>query len=90
MSIVTFFRVAGDVNANASANVERRCIHCGNEVIFLMTKEQYNKWIVENNYVQDVFPHVDKEVREWMISGTHPQCWNEMFPPEEDDEEYYS
>jgi hypothetical protein len=29
--------------------------------------------------VQDAFPDLDKALREQMTSGTHPQCWTEMF-----------
>jgi hypothetical protein len=49
-----------------------------------MTKQQYNKWQVRGLYIQDVFPHLDKDIREWMISGTHPACWNQVFGEEED------
>lgn len=29
--------------------------------------------------IQDCFPDLDKALREQIISGTHPQCWTEMF-----------
>jgi hypothetical protein len=31
-----------------------------------------------------------KEEREFMISGTHPDCWNEMFKDTDEDEIDYS
>jgi hypothetical protein len=29
--------------------------------------------------IQDVFPELNADEREFMISGTHPACWDEMF-----------
>lgn len=29
--------------------------------------------------IQDCFPDLDKALREQIISGTHPECWREMF-----------
>jgi hypothetical protein len=85
MTNVIYYRVAGDENVHCPDNVHRVCIHCEGETFFLMTKEQYDKWQVRRLYIQDVFPQLDKDVREWMISGTHPACWKEVFG-EEDDE----
>lgn len=28
--------------------------------------------------VQEAFPDLDVSIREQMISGTHPKCWNAM------------
>lgn len=33
------------------------------------------------------FPSLSADEREMLISGVCPQCWDEMFPPEEDEEE---
>jgi hypothetical protein len=29
--------------------------------------------------VQEAFPDMDTELREQIISGTHPKCWNEAY-----------
>ena len=86
MNTATYIRVAADPNLNAPASVQKFCIHCENETIFLMSTEEYNKWKIRNLFVQEVFPHLDKEVREWMISGTHPECWKQVFGDEEDED----
>lgn len=62
--------------------VTRTCLHCHKDTTFGMTQEQYNLWAVEHNYVQDVFRHVNAQIREIIISGTHPECWNEIFTEE--------
>ena len=79
MTEVTYFRVAGDPNVEAPAHVHKTCLHCNNEVYFLMTQDQYDRWKVKRDFVQHVFPHLDLEIREWMISGTHPECWQQLF-----------
>jgi hypothetical protein len=59
--------------------IVKSCMHCGKDTFIKITEEQYNRWINNREYVQDIFPQLDKEQREQMISGTHPKCWNEMF-----------
>ena len=48
-----------------------------------MTQDQYDRWAKNLEYAQDVFPDTAPDIREWMISGTHPKCWDEMFPEED-------
>lgn len=43
--------------------------------------EDSAKWM-EGSNIQDCFPYLDVGVREFMISGTTPKEWDEMFPPE--------
>lgn len=83
MTNVTYYRVAGDPDAQATSFIQKICIHCDDQVFFLMTQDQYDQWVIDKKYIQDVFPHLDRDIREWMISGTHPKCWDEMFPEED-------
>lgn len=85
MNPPTYIRVAADPHLAAPATVRRVCIHCEDETNFMMSTEEYNKWQIRNLYVQDVFPHLDKDVREWMVSGTHPACWDQVFGEDEED-----
>lgn len=57
----------------------KECIHCGKETEFSVTKDEYQRLFIDNEYVQSVFPNLSNEEREVMISGTHPECWKEMF-----------
>jgi len=79
VSVVTFYRVAGNPNVSAPAHVFRSCVVCSNEVVFLMTQDQYDRWQKNKEYVQDVFSHIEPDIHEWMISGTHPDCWNQLM-----------
>jgi hypothetical protein len=36
--------------------------------------------------VQALFPQLSAAEREILMTGTHPACWNEMFPPDEEDD----
>ena len=57
----------------------KQCIHCGGKTAFTISQDQYEAWITNNGYAQDVFPELTNEEREVLISGTHPDCWNQMF-----------
>lgn len=55
------------------------CIHCGEKTEHVVTANEYERLFINNEFVKDVFPHLDHEEREVLISGTHPKCWKEMF-----------
>jgi hypothetical protein len=57
----------------------RKCFHCQEESKFRISYGEYEALFIHEQYVQDVYPLMSKESREFMISGTHPDCWNEMF-----------
>jgi hypothetical protein len=67
--------------------VKKHCSWCGETVHIDMSIDQYNAYANKTSYVQDIFPHVSKENREMLISGTHPHCWNEMFAELDEEEE---
>lgn len=37
--------------------------------------------------IQDALPERDADFRELVKTGTHPECWDTMFPEEEDDDD---
>lgn len=57
--------------------VTRPCVVCGKKSIIQITEEEAEK--LKTSFVQDVFPHFDEGTRELFISGTHPECWDELF-----------
>lgn len=63
----------------------RVCIMCEEESWFRITEKEYDAWITQDGYIQDVFPHLSNENREVMISGTHPECWKAMFSYEDEE-----
>ena len=47
----------------------------------------YKAWCNKEILVQDAFPHMSKEEREVLMTGTHPDCWNIMWAGFDDEEE---
>jgi hypothetical protein len=58
-----------------------------NKVTLKMTEEQYSKWHNKRSLIQDVLPHLDKDEREFLMTGYTPQYWEAMFLPEKDEED---
>jgi hypothetical protein len=81
----TVIRVSGD-NSLANHSYTKTCLYCGDDIIFMMTEEQYKSWKINSNYIQYVFPHLDSSTRESMISGTHPWCWDQIFLDEDEEQ----
>ena len=65
----------------------RRCLHCGEHGYLELPTEGIAKY-EGGAFVQDAFPDLDKALREQIISGTHPKCWDEMFAPLNDLDDY--
>jgi len=56
------------------------CVVCGriHEPVVL-DAEKYYRWKEDGECIQDVFPEMTKDQREILISGTCPECWDELF-----------
>ncbi len=63
------------------------CLGCGLTAWFTMTEEQ-QRFLQQGVHVQTVFPNWSPEDREMLISGTCPDCWEEMWAEEEDEDWY--
>ena len=44
-----------------------------------VTIDKYYAWKNRKELIQDVFPELTKEEREFMISGKTPEEWNALF-----------
>jgi len=66
------------------------CFHCGTENIITIDKDDYVSWKVKGSFVQNVFPWLTMDQRELLVSGTHPHCWEEMFPELDEEDSYLS
>jgi hypothetical protein len=47
--------------------------------------EEYNDWI-SGQLIQVALPKLSEADREILVSGTHNECWQKAFPPEDDEE----
>ena len=61
------------------------CPGCGESTWFTVTDEQFAR-IEAGEHIQRVLPHFSAEDREMLISGTCPDCWEEMYAEDEEEE----
>jgi hypothetical protein len=66
------------------------CVVCGKTSILEVDADALRMWQAGAS-IQVAMPHVPAPQREMLINGTHPACFDVLFPPdepEEDDDEY--
>jgi hypothetical protein len=51
-----------------------------------ITEEQMFNWKHKGMLIQLAMPNLSPDEREFLISGTTPEDWDKMFPPEEEEE----
>lgn len=61
-----------------------KCPWCGKEYEFNVTNEQYEKYITGQSLIQNIFPEIEPELRELLISEMCPDCWNKFIPCDEE------
>ena len=58
--------------------IYRKCIECGDVKYIEVESEKLKR--LDTEKVQDVFPELSCEVREFFfVDGICPKCWDEMF-----------
>lgn len=55
------------------------CPVCGKRSEVEVDEQAARKW-ASGMLAQDAFPEMSKDTRELLITGTHPKCWDELFP----------
>jgi hypothetical protein len=60
------------------------CVACEKGREMIVKTSHYNDWL-KGAMAQHAFPYLSDEHREMLISGMCPDCWNETFPPEQDE-----
>jgi hypothetical protein len=64
--------------------IRNTCLHCREENRIYVEPNDYLDWLSRARFVQDIWPTLSQQHRELIISGSHPECWNEMFPDEDE------
>lgn len=59
--------------------VNTKCPQCGKISTLEMTEEQYRQYKSGDSYIQDIFPNWSPAIREMLITGICPDCWNKIF-----------
>lgn len=44
-----------------------------------ITPEQYQAWLSSKEPIQNVFPHVSPDDREFLLTGSTPEEWDKVF-----------
>lgn len=58
------------------------CMLCGTPSTFMLEGNDLDKYR-DGALIQDAFPYLSAEDRETIMSGTHPDCWNKLYPEED-------
>lgn len=61
----------------------KECIHCGQTGTVMVDEEKYREFKQTPSHlrrlIQDIFPDHSKGEREQLMTGVHPECFEEMF-----------
>lgn len=60
------------------------CIMCGRTSELEVSEEGFIKW-QGGAFIQHAFPDLTADEREMLITGTHPDCFDELAPPDDED-----
>lgn len=52
-----------------------------------ITQEEWDKFLKSNSLIQRAFPNLTPDQREFLISGTTPDEWDEMFGDDDEEED---
>ena len=64
----------------------RPCTVCDQYEVWSLDRQAVESWQAGEN-IQSAFPNMSAGDREVLISGTHPACWEKLFPGEDDEDE---
>lgn len=56
----------------------KKCFGCGKYGTIQVSAKGFSDW-QNGTLIQSALPELPKELREQLISGTHPSCWIAMF-----------
>jgi hypothetical protein len=71
---------------DGTAEVHKRSIlsHTMHKTVLAITMEQIHAWQIQRKLIQDVFPHLSSEEREFLMTGATPEEWDNEFKDEDE------
>jgi hypothetical protein len=63
-----------------------RCLHCGVSGTIELTDAEVHA-LETIPFIHKALPNRTADERELLISGTHPACWDAMFPQEDEEDD---
>jgi hypothetical protein len=75
--------------AKANIDIVVKCNHCNCAYTLSVNPDDFGRWCVGEELIQDAMPYLSAGERELLISNTCDGCWEEMFGPSilDDDED---
>lgn len=71
---------------NTVRYMPKQCGWCSKPpTLMVLDATEYERWQA-GEFVQVAFPTMSADLREVLISGTHPQCWDKMLSDWDEDE----
>lgn len=61
------------------------CLVCKKDGVVRMSKQDYYTLQRNRGHIQDDLPHISAPIREQLMTGTHPECWELMFAGDDDE-----
>ena len=74
------------IEAGDEVMVSGPCHVTGKQYSVTVSRDGYYAWR-QGRLIQDALPNVSKEDREFLISGTSPEGWREMFGSDESEDD---
>ena len=65
---------------NADMLHRNTCHYCLKENLILVNNVDYSRWKYDMEYAQNVFNWLSVDDREVLMTGIHPECWNQIYP----------
>lgn len=64
--------------------VTKACVVCGKAGAVELTDAEFEAYKTQKGFIQKVLPRLTAGEREMLISGTHSECFDILFPEDED------
>lgn len=61
------------------------CPACHTEHDVKVKLDEFQEYVQGKKNIQVAMPSLSAEEREYLISGLCSKCWDEMFPPDDED-----
>jgi hypothetical protein len=65
-------------------NIDVTCWKCNTEHLIFVDREAYENW-QNGELIQDALFMLSADEREMLMSGTCGECWDKLFPNEDED-----
>lgn len=72
------------MSEEAMVELTTECVCCRAKKTYTLPAARVKAWN-EGMLIQDAFPELSADDREFLISGVCPECWNKIFNEEDND-----